>query len=284
MSYRNANDLELTPPEVGTDSLRSQVEDLGVKLEVFDWIYQKIRHKSVIDELIAPLTGDFNRIRANGEAWVILGRNGLERISDNQEHAVDKLRNHHWTDGNAAKAFEAHIKGPWFIALYAAAKGCEWIQRGFNVLADKAVQVAQEAVDLLRKLVDILAKLASRGVPVVGWAKGAADVVGSIFGGVVPYKKEIETIIHLVEAIIGLQEALKRLLDSAKRFFAGAKTVAGAIKAIPSVDSGNDGVAAIRAFDGGEQEVREAWKHAQAAQNDANKHLKTIKNTKISKD
>lgn len=282
MGYTNAEEVAIDPPEVPDDSLKDELEDTGGKLGVVNAVYEYIRGVSVYDELIAPLTGDFNRIRANGDAWEKLGKEGLERISDNQEKNVDKLRQDHWTEGDAAAAFEMHIKGPWFAALYGAAYGCTWVKEGFYVLADKAIQIGQEAADMLNELLDILTKLASKFVPGAGWISAGIDILGDIFSGEIPYQDEIDSAINLIEAIIGLKDTLEALLEAANSFFEGAQSIVDAIQQIPSVNSGNDAVAAARTFQEGTEQVQQAVQDMKDNLAELNEHLDTIRDTSIS--
>jgi hypothetical protein len=276
MPYKNRYPIELDAPPVGTDSLKSQIQDLGDALEVFDWVYEKIRGQSVIDELIKPLTGDFNRIRANGEAWKEIGQ-AFRKISDNQSFAVDKLRDEHWTEGAAARAFQSHIEVTWGLALQGAALGCDWIQKGFDLLADRAVQVGQAAIDLLEKLLKVLKKLALK-LTGVGTVIGAAI---DILSGDLPFKKDVKAAVDLIKAIIELKGKLEDLLASAKKFFAGAKMIANVLTSLPSVDSSHGAVDAIRGFREGRDGVQEARRDARMDRRDARKHLDEIKKITI---
>ncbi|KAA9155175.1 hypothetical protein FPZ12_030510 [Amycolatopsis acidicola] len=279
-TYADKTELKLEPPEVGTDSLADQLDNLAPDVQAINWVYEQVRGKDMFTELIEPLTGDFNRIRANGEAWNTVAT-AIENISDNLTHNADDLRTH-WTHGRAADAFEiVYIKGDWFAGCYATAEACRFVKKGFDVLADQSIRVAQAAVKLLQSLIHKLENLATKLIPGGGWAKAGADAVIDVFQGKVPIVSEIEEVVKLVQAILDLQDTITKIVDSAKAFFEGCKEIGEAIKQIPSIQSGNDAVAVGRQFHQGTQDVNQAKQDFKDGTKQLQGDLDTISKAKV---
>lgn len=279
-TYADKTELKLDPPEVGTDSLKDQLKNLSPDVQALNWVYEQIRGKDMFTELIEPLTGDFNRMRANGEAWNTVAT-AIENVSDNLTHNADDLRTH-WTHGRAADAFEiTYIKGAWFAGCYATAEACRFVKRGFDMLADQSIRVAQAAVNMLQSLIHKLENLATKLIPGGGWAKAGVDAVVDIFQGKVPIVSEVEDAIKLVEAILDLQDTIQKIIDSAKAFFEGLKEIGDAIKQIPTIQSGNDAVAVARQFHQGTEDVNQAKKDFQDGTKQLQGDLDTIQHTAV---
>lgn len=274
--YSDKTAVDVKAPDVPTESLKDQIDGLAPDVAAIDWVYTHITGSSMVDDFIMPLTGDFNRIRANGDAWETIAKD-IECVSDNLTANVEELQTH-WTHGQAARNFETlYIKGAWFAGSYATAEVCRFVKKGFEVLADESIKLAQKAVDLLEKLLHKLEKLASRFIPGGGWAKAGADAVVDIFSGDVPVYHEIKEVWDLVHAILGLIDAIKTIVESATSFFNGLKEIGSAIKEIPEISSGNDAVAVSRDFMDGVHDVNDAKDGAMDAYGEAQQDLGDIK-------
>jgi uncharacterized protein YukE len=265
---------------LGQDSLKDQLDHLSPDVQALNWVYEQIRGKDMFTELIEPLTGDFNRMRANGAAWDTIAT-AIENVSDNLTHNADDLRTH-WTHGRAADAFElVYVKGARFAGCYATAEACRFVRKGFDVLADQSIRVAQAAVKMLQDLIHKLENLATKLIPGGGWVKAGVDAVVDIFSGKVPIVSEIEDAIHLVEAIINLQDTITRIVDSAKAFFEGLKEIGEAIKQIPTIQSGNDAVAVARQFHQGTEDVNQAKQDFKDSTKQLQDDLNTIQGAQV---
>ncbi len=83
---------------------------------------------------IEPLTGNFNRIKANGAAWSDVG-GMLNTILTNLGDNAKKLVMSDWT-GEAAQAFLEHVDVVWAGGLYVASKCAEIFDRLIKKIVD----------------------------------------------------------------------------------------------------------------------------------------------------
>jgi hypothetical protein len=112
MAYADVDPVSghLRAPTANAGGIEQMIRNQSIQVQVVDWIFQKITGKSLIQTIITPITGDWSRIAANGEAWRSVG-SAVEAISDNLSANVDTLQQH-WT-GAASESFGNHIRTVW---------------------------------------------------------------------------------------------------------------------------------------------------------------------------
>lgn len=244
MPYADTNPVadHLTAPEVDTaGGIEEMVENQSVQVRVVDWIFEQVTGKSLIETIIMPITGDWTRIAANGEAWRSVG-SAVEAVSDNLSANVDELQNH-WS-GQASDAFGNHIRAVWFGGLYAEAGLAKLIGEGFDAVADMSKRLCQEALDLLERLVNkLLEAISTSWIPVVGWGR-AVKLVWDAY--------------QIYEAIMGIIDAIKGIIEAAQQLFDAVGRIRNALEAIPDVRNANDAVAVARELAGGVQDATDA--------------------------
>lgn len=173
--------------------------------------------ENLVEALITPITGDWARIAANGEAWRNVG-DAVEQVSGNLSDNVGKL-GPHW-DGAAAQAFQRHIEVAWFAGLYAEGAVAKTIGKGFEFVADQSERLCQEALDLITKLVNKLVSAAATfAIPVVGQVRAiklvwdAYQIYQAIMGIYDAIQATIKAMSQLVESLGNIKAALESIKD-----------------------------------------------------------------------
>ena len=236
MSYSDVDPVggHLQPPEIRSGGLEEMIADQSIQVQAVDWIFERITGRSLIETIIMPITGDWTRIAANGDAWRSVGA-AVDAISNNLTANVEILRQH-WT-GGAADSFANHVNTVWAGALTAESALARLLGDGFEVVAEVSQQLCQEALDLLQRLVDkLLEAIAMLPVPFVGWAR-AIKIVWDAY-------QIYQSIMGIIETIRGVIEAAQQLLDAVGR-------IRGALEMIPDVRDVGDALDLARQLTGG---------------------------------
>lgn len=265
MPYADTNPVadHLRPPEVDTaGGIEEMVADQSVQVRVVDWIFEQVTGESLVETIIMPLTGDWTRIAANGEAGRSVG-SAVEAVSDNLSANVDQLQTH-WT-GQASDAFGNHIRTVWFGGLYAEAGLAKLIGEGFDAVAEMSQRLCQEALDLLERLVNkLLEAISTSWIPVVGWGR-AIKLVWDAY--------------QIYESIMGIIEAIRGIIEAAQQLFDAVGRIRNALEAIPDVRNANDAVAVARELSGGVRDatgaVQSVNDNVQSARDDFNQARET---------
>jgi methyl-accepting chemotaxis protein len=194
-----------------------QIAEQGPQIKAVNWIWEHVTGENLIEALIAPVTGDWARIAANGEAWRNVG-NALEQVSGNLSDNVGKL--HPYWGGEAAQAFRRHIEMAWFAGLYAEGAVAKTIAKGFEFVAEQSERLCHEAFDLITKLVHKLVSAAATfAIPIVGEARAiklvwdAYQIYQAIKGIYEAIKATINVLSQLLEALGNISAALESIKD-----------------------------------------------------------------------
>jgi hypothetical protein len=208
--------LEIPQRNPGT-TFAEKIAAQGPQVEVVNWIWEQVTGENLIEALIAPVTGDWSRIAANGEAWTNVG-NALEQISGNLNDNVDKL-GPYW-EGEAADAFRRHIEVAWFAGLYAEGAVAKTIAKGFVFVAEQSEKLCQEALDLITKLINkLLSAIATLPIPVVGEARAiklvwdAYQIYQAIMEIYAAVKATVAALEGLVQALGDIKHAIESIKD-----------------------------------------------------------------------
>ncbi|GAA4553445.1 hypothetical protein [Amycolatopsis samaneae] len=264
-------------PEVATTHLGDVVSGNYPIAGAVNWIYQHIvgpmvgtGDKDLFDLLIKPLTGDFNRIRANGDAWATTG-DMYWTIAGNLGQNSAKLVETDW-QGEAADAFNGLVQSVWTGALYVAEQCCKWMKKGFDKLADVSIKLATRGVQLLEKIFDLLGKLAKKVIPGWGQLWSIFDWVASGFEDT-PYVHEALEIVDLIQTVIGLYDSLKKLVQGIEGYLKNIDTIKDAIGKVPEVNNTHDAVQLGRQFRDSKKDMDEKRKQVDDSAKDIDKKL-----------
>ncbi|MGH3697200.1 MAG: hypothetical protein ACRDRX_25000 [Pseudonocardiaceae bacterium] len=208
----------LAAPDVNSGTtFADKIVNQGPQVQVVNWIWEQVTGQNLVEALIAPITGDWSRIAANGAAWRNVG-NAVEQISGNLSDNVGKL-DPYW-GGEAAQAFRRHIEVAWFAGLYAGGAVAKTIGKGFEFVAKQSERLCQEALDLITKLVDKLVSAAATfAIPVVGQARAikmvwdAYQIYQAIMGIYKAIRATIDAMSQLIEALGNIKSTLESIKD-----------------------------------------------------------------------
>ncbi|WP_434452598.1 hypothetical protein [Lentzea sp. E54] len=243
----------LKQPEVDRASLNDVLQDQGWGVQAVNWVFEAVTGESLVATIITPITGDWSKIRADGDAWRMVG-NAMNDVSYNLTDAVGKVRDH-W-DGDAARAHERYIALGWKAGLLAEMGVAQLIAKGFDTVASGAEALGKQAARLLDYLVNkLLEAAATVWIPVAGWIK-AAEMVWNAY--------------QIYRRVMDIIETVQKLISDVKALFDAVGRVFSAIGKLKDADTLAEAMNAT-------QEVAEAGRDVRNAVNDIHDDFSSIK-------
>ncbi|ONI82286.1 hypothetical protein ALI22I_39885 [Saccharothrix sp. ALI-22-I] len=201
----------------GRQSTKELIEKAGWKIQGVNWIYEKVTGENLLDALIKPLLGDFEKIDENANAWDRVAK-ALDSVRHNVDAGAEQLSSH-W-DGDAAKAFETRMGTMWVIAIEADSQIARIIGNKFRSVANTCRTACGIALTLLDKLVGYLMEAAMAAcVPAVGWGRAvwlvydAIQIVDAIRKIIISIQTLIEGVQGMIDGIVAMGTALSKLKD-----------------------------------------------------------------------
>jgi hypothetical protein len=241
-------ELDISPIERG-DTKYSDDIDTGVALSVLDWIWSEfdVDHgKGFTDSLISPLAGNYKSIEANGEAWKSVGKNfGL--IASSMGQNATTLAAEYWK-GPASEAFKQFVDVFWNKgAVWAGEQLGGFVALGFEKIAAASKKIAQLAVNAINMLIKTAVKIASKAIPIIGWAwtviQSAAKYIGAIFGlDINDLYNDIMDIIDTAKAVFTLFEDMRHIVETMQNYFDTLTELVTTVQNIPEIGSLADAV------------------------------------------
>ncbi|HEX7302118.1 hypothetical protein [Lentzea sp.] len=254
-AYRDPRPVaaSLKQPDVDTASLNDVLRDQGWGVQAVNWVFEAVTGESLVSTIITPITGDWSKIRADGDAWRMVG-NAMNDVSYNLTDAVGQVRGH-W-DGEAAKAHERYIALGWKAGLLAEMGVAQMIAKGFDTVASGAEALGKQAARLLDYLVNkLLEAAATVWIPVAGWIK-AAEMVWNAY--------------QIYRRVMDIIDTVQKLIADVKSLFDAVGRVFSAIGKLKDADSLAEAMNAT-------QEVAEAGRDVRNAVNDIRDDMTSIK-------
>lgn len=254
-TYRDPRPVaaSLKQPEIDRASLNDVLADQGWGVQAVNWVFEAVTGESLVTTIITPITGDWSKIRADGDAWRMVG-NAMNDVSYNLTDAVGKVRDH-W-DGDAARAHERYIALGWKAALFAEMGVAQLIAKGFDTVASGAEALGKQAARLLDYLVNkLLEAAATVWLPVAGWIK-AAEMVWNAY--------------QIYRRVMDIIDTVKKLISDVKALFDAVGRVFSAVGKLKDADSLAEAMNAT-------QEVAEAGRDVRNAINDIRDDMTSIK-------
>lgn len=225
MAYSDVTSVSalLRTPTANAGGIEQMISSSSIKVQVVDWIFKQVTGRSLVQMIIQPITGDWSRIAANGEAWRSASQ-AMLAMADNLSGNIDELRSH-WS-GAASDSFGVHVQEVWRGALESQAQIAELIGKAFDTVAEEGRKLVQEALKELEKLVDkLIEAIAVIWVPFAGWAR-AVQMVWDAF--------------QLFQAIMQIIQAVRNIIEAAQNLFHAVSQIKSALEAIPDVRSLDD--------------------------------------------
>ncbi|MFC6091456.1 WXG100 family type VII secretion target [Saccharothrix lopnurensis] len=201
----------------GRQSTRELIEKAGWKIQGVNWIYEKVTGENLVESLINPLLGDFEKIDENANAWDRVAK-ALDSVRHNVDAGVGQL-SPHW-DGGAAQAFELRMSTMWVVAIEADSQVARIIGNQFRSTASTCRTACGLALTLLDMLVGKLMEAAMTAwIPVVGWGRAvwmvydAVQIADAIRKIIISIQALIEGVQGMVDGIVAMGTALTKLKD-----------------------------------------------------------------------
>jgi hypothetical protein len=215
----------------------------GPVVDFLDMIWQVFGvadGQSFADSVIIPLTGNYNSIKANGDAWQQAGLMFGSMAATIGANAVTLLTEH-W-QGQAADMFSAFVTNFWTRgAVYAGEQVGKFLASGFTAISEFSKKLAEAAMMVIRRIFQIAQRLLTKAIPGFGQAKMVLEFVGKAVG------LDVDTIIDDVNRFRALYKQLDaiyrqigKLVESVGNYFTAFDQVVQAIAAIPTIDSTTD--------------------------------------------
>ncbi|MET9631399.1 hypothetical protein ABZX92_28450 [Lentzea sp. NPDC006480] len=192
----------------GRQSTKELIEKAGWKIQGVNWIYEKVTGENLVESLINPLLGDFEKIDANANAWDQVAK-ALDSVRHNVGEGVGQL-NPHW-NGSAAQGFERRMDTMWVVAIEADSQVARIIGNKFQSMAQTCRTACGLALTLLDMLVTkLMEAVILAPIPVVGWGK-AVWVVYDCIQIVDRIRKIILSIQQIIEGVKGMVDGIKAM-------------------------------------------------------------------------
>lgn len=280
--FTNVESVMEKPPTVENKKLSEVMEGSHWGTDAINWFYENFisqNGKGLYDELIIPLTGDFNRIKANGTAWKHAGEM-FWGTSANLSANAKKLYDEHWSHGAGAEAFHHHIEFAWTPVLLIARESCKWMGKGFEAISKESIKAADKCAELLDRILRKIATLAAKRLNAYGFASSLLNMgvkwVSQGFkleGKDFPFWGDVIEIKNIIQAVLNLHETIKQMVEAIEKYFDGFKQVLNAVKQIPDVDSTHKAVDVIDGFRAGNKKMSKAQKDYDKAEKKYDKQL-----------
>ncbi|HEV7980040.1 hypothetical protein [Amycolatopsis sp.] len=183
------------PPAPGGENIQKMVEEAGWQVAAVDWAFEQVTGNSLVQTVIMPITGDFNKIQQNAEAWNTIA-DSMKQFSATMSGNAEIVGGV-WK-GKAAEAHKKYVDTGFKLGLTVEAKVAEVIAKGFQSVADVSQRLCAKALDLLKTLVDkVIDAIAKIWIPAYGWVR-AAELIWDAYQ---LYQKIIE-IVDLVKETV----------------------------------------------------------------------------------
>lgn len=223
--------LNTAPDTSGGPTIEEAIEEAGFQVQLVNWVWEQIVGESLVESIIMPITGDFEKIHETGSQWENVC-DALQAIRNNLNAGLEEL-SPNWT-GDTAEKFQQLIGTVWTVGLEADAQAAKLIKTALHKVAEGSKRACDEALNLIRILVNKLIEAAAMlPIPVVGWGRA----VKLVYDGIQLYNA-IMRLIRGIEAIIeGGADSVKGGLGDVK---------GGATEAASAGESAHDNATGLR--------------------------------------
>ncbi len=190
---------------------------------------------SLNDLVIKPFTGDWDRIRMNGEACKIL-KEGVRGLSKNTL-AIPIDMERHWS-GKAAFAFSGVAIAFGVIMDRVAnvlAKG-QLVYEKIGEVSRKIGQTAIKVIVALGKLLGrLVGKIAQRFASWIGWVKTTAEVIAHGLEPVMDIYNGVKRVVDLVQHILELKTRVEEYVDRMTKALEVFENIPNVVDELPTL-------------------------------------------------
>jgi RHS repeat-associated protein len=199
------------------------IANAGFEVQAVNWVWQKIVGESLVDSIIKPITGDFDKIAEQAGQWKNVSA-ALQAVRNNLNVGLGELQGG-WT-GEAADKFRNLIGQTWTLGIEADAQAANLIGFALNKVAQGSRRACDQILHLIKMLVDKLIEAAAMlPIPVVGWGRA----VKLVYDG-----------IQIYNAIMQLIEGIRAIIQGAQQVIDGIQQVGTALSKIKDIHNLND--------------------------------------------
>lgn len=215
--------LNRTPASTAGPKVGSAIQNAGFQVQMVDWVWRRVVGQSLVDSIIKPITGDFDKIAEQAGQWSNVAV-ALQAIRNNLNAGLGQLQPA-WR-GDSADKFRQLIGTSWTVAIEVDAQAANAIGFALRRVAEGSRAACDQALRLIRMLVDKLIQAAALlPIPVVGWARA----VKLVYDG-----------IQLYNAILRLIEGIRAIIHGAQAVIQGIQQVGSALSKIKDIHNLND--------------------------------------------
>lgn len=217
--------LNRAPDTTGGPTVEEAIREAGFEVQVVNWIWEKVVGTNLVDSVITPITGDFEKISQQAGQWANVA-DALQAIRNNLNSGLGELQPA-W-QGQAADEFRGLIGTKWTLGIEADAQAAKLIGFALKKVADGSRRGCDQALALIKKLVDKLIEAAAMApIPVVGWGRA----VKLVYDG-----------IQIYNAIMQLIEGIRAIITGAQQVIQGVQQVGTALSKIDDIHNLNDAI------------------------------------------
>lgn len=217
--------LNTAPDTSGGPTVEEAIEEAGFQVQMVNWVWEQIVGESLVESIIMPITGDFEKIHETACQWENVC-DALQAIRNNLNAGLQELAPN-WT-GETSQKFQDLIGTTWTLGLEADAQAAKLIKMALSKVAEGSKRACDEALNLIRMLVNKLIEAAAMlPIPVVGWGRA----VKLVYDG-----------IQLYNAIMRLIRGIEAIIEGAQQVIQGIQQVGSAIAKIKDIRNLNDAI------------------------------------------
>jgi RHS repeat-associated protein len=215
--------LNRAPDTSGGPTVEDAVREAGFEVQAVDWVWRKVVGESLVDSIIKPITGDFEKIARQAGEWRNV-KDALQAVRNNLNAGLTELQPA-W-QGESADRFRNLIGTKWTLGIEADAQAASLIGLALSKVAEGSKRACDQALKLIKTLVDKLIEAAAMlPIPVVGWGRA----VKLVYDG-----------IQIYNAIMQLIEGIKAIIQGAQQVIQGVQQVGTALSKIDDIHDLND--------------------------------------------
>lgn len=209
--YVAPESVKLDPPETAAEDIRKIIADEAGWLGDVDDAVKAVTKWSALEEVIKPISGNWNELKRIGESHKIAGE-AMEKCGKNLEAGAEQVTGH-WS-GKAEESFQDYARRQVESMKWEGPVGRltkEALDAAGTEIQDACIEVVRQLADLLAKEVEgdsikSLVKLLAKKIPVVGTSYQA----WAVYDIIMSVKERVE---QLVAQVQGIVDAIKSFLE-----------------------------------------------------------------------
>jgi archaellum component FlaC len=258
----------LQPPQVSAGAnIQQLVEEAGWQVTAVDWAFEKVTGQSLVETVIMPITGDFNKIQCNAEAWRTIA-DSMTQFSATMSGNADIVGSD-WK-GQAATAHKLYVDVGFKAGFLVESKVAGIIAKGFDAVADGSKKLCAKALDLLKTLVDkVIDAISKSWIPAYGWVR-AAELIWDAY--------------QLYQKIIEIIDMVKEIIQKVGEMWSSIQNIGSQLAKIKEIRSIGDAKQFAKDLSGDVKDVKNEFNDVKSTATDIRDTATDIRNTATGSD